>query len=140
MTTWAVVNLVNLLQAVGFASRPRHGMAVNRALGVVIAVLAVPATVALVIYARARSPWWAGPALFDLFVIFMLAVDYVRPVEFRRPAKPAILAPYLLLFFGSILVMGLSMYELNRGLWLVTVGTSATLLASMAVALRSGEG
>jgi hypothetical protein len=140
VTTWGVVNLVNLLQSVGFLSRRRHGMAVNQTVGVVIAVLAVPATVALVGYARAGSPWWVGPALFDAFVVLMLAVDYVWPVEFRHPAKPAVLVPYLLLFFGSILVMGVSMFELNRGLWLVTVGTSATLLGSMVLAIRRGTG
>lgn len=105
-----------------------------------IAVLAVPATVALVVHVRAGSRWWVGPALSDLFIVFILAVDYAWPVELRYPTKPAILVPYLLLFFGTILVMGLSMYELNRGLWLITVGTSATLLASMAVAMRRGTG
>ncbi|HEY5179157.1 MAG TPA: hypothetical protein VIJ07_05175 [Dermatophilaceae bacterium] len=126
---------MNLVQAVGFASRRRHGMVVNHLLGVVVAVLAVPATVALVGYARAGSLWWLGPAVFDLFVFLMLAVDYVSPVEFRHPAKPAILVPYLLLFFGSILAMGASMFELNRGLWLVTVATSVTPLA-----MRQGTG
>lgn len=140
LTTWVVVNLVNLLQSVGFASRLRHGMVVNHVLGVVVAVLAVPATVALVGYARAGSLWWLGPAMFDLFVILMLAVEYVWPVEFRHPANPAILVPYLLLFFGSILVMGVSMFELNRGLWLVTVATSVTLLGSMGLAMRQGTG
>lgn len=139
LTTWVVVNLVNVVQSVGFASRRRHGMGVNHALGIVVAMLALPATVALVGYARAGSLWWLGPALFDFFVFLMLAVDYVWPVEFRHPAKPAILVPYLLLFFGSILVMGASMLELNRGLWLVTVA-SATLLGSMALAMREGTG
>lgn len=138
LTTWVVVNLVNLAQSVEFASRRSHAMVVNHLLGAVIAMLAVPATVALVGYARAGSPWWLGPAVFDLFVALMLVVDYLWPVEFRRPAKPAILVPYLLLFFGSILVMGISMFELNRGLWLVTVATSVTLLGTMVRALRQG--
>lgn len=51
--TWVVVNLA---QAVGFASRRNHGMVVNNSLGVVIAVLAAPVSVALVGYARAGSP------------------------------------------------------------------------------------
>ncbi len=138
LTTWVVVNLVNLAQSVEFASRRSHAVVVNHLLGAVIAMLAVPATVALVGYARAGSPWWLGPAVFDLFVALMLVVDYLWPVEFRRPAKPAILVPYLLLFFGSILVMGISMFELNRGLWLVTVATSVTLLGTMVRALRQG--
>jgi hypothetical protein len=138
LTTWVVVNLVNVVQAVGFVSRNRHGMVVNHALGVVIAGLAVPATAALVGYAHAGSPWWIGPAMFDAFVVLMLIVDYLRPVEFRRPVRPVILAPYLILFFGSILLMGLSMFDRNRGLWLVTVATSVVLLATMVRALNQG--
>lgn len=140
LTTWVVVNLVNVAQAVGFASRRRHGMAVNQALGVVIAGLSIPATAAMVGYIRAGSPWWLGPAVFDVFVVLMLIVDYLRPVQFRQPARPAILVPYLLLFFGSILVMGLSMFDVNRGLWLVTVATSAALLTTMTLSIRQGTG
>jgi hypothetical protein len=138
LTTWVVVNLVNVTQAVGFASRGRHGMVVNHALGLVIAGLAVPATAALVGYAHAGSPWWIGPAVFDAFVVLMLIVDYLRPVEFRRPARPAILGPYLILFFGSILLMGLSMFNLSRGLWLVTAASSVMLLTTMGAAARQG--
>src|ERR1035437_6549123 len=60
LTTWVVVKLVNLAQSVEFASRRSHAMVVNHLLGAVIAMLAVPATVALVGYARAGSPWWLG--------------------------------------------------------------------------------
>jgi hypothetical protein len=34
--------------------------------------------------------------------------------------------------------MGLPMFRLNRGLWLVTVATSVLLLVSMGVAMRKG--
>ncbi len=138
VTTWVVVNLVNVTQAVGFASRASQGMVVNQALGVFIAVLSIPATVALIGYARAGSPWWIGLAVFDAFVALMLVVDYWWPVEFRQPARPVILIPYLLLFFGSILLMGLSMYRVKRRLWLVTVATSVLLLASMIFAMSQG--
>lgn len=140
LTAWVVVNTVNIAQAVGFASRRSHGMAVNHVLGLVIAALAVPATIALVGFADAGNPWWIGPAVFDAFVVLMLVVDYLRPVEWRRPARPAILIPYLLLFFGSILLMGIPMYAINRGLWLVTVGTTAILLGTMTRAIRQGTG
>jgi hypothetical protein len=136
VTTWAVVNAVNVLQTVGFVSRRRHGMAVNHALGLVIAVLAVPATVALVGFVRAGNPWWVGPATFDAFVALMLVVDYVRPVPWRDPVVPAVLVPYLVLFFGSVLLMGLPMYALDRRLWLVTTGTSIALLSGMTLAIR----
>ena len=138
LTMWAVVNTVNIAQAVGFASRSRYGMAVNRALGLLIAALAIPATIALVGFLRAGNPWWIGLAVFDAFVVLMLVVDYLRPVQWRHPAKPAILVPYLVLFFGSILLMGIPMYYLNRGLWLVTVATTAALLVTMTLGIRKG--
>ena len=46
------------------------------------------------------------------FVLLMLVVDYWRPVEFRNPPRPAVLVPYLVLFFGSILLMGIGVYFL----------------------------
>ena len=100
----------------------------------------MPATVAWWGFVRAGNPWWIGPAVFDAFVALMLVVDYLRPVEWRHPARPAILIPYLVLFFGSILLMGIPMYSLNRPLWLVTVGTTAGLLVTMIVAIRQGRG
>ncbi len=140
LLVWAVVNLVNVLQSIGFASRPRYGLRVNHALGYGIALLAVPATVALIGYVRAGAAvlFIVGPVVFDLFVILMLWVDYLRPVEFRSPRKPSVLVPYLVLFFGSIVLMGIPMFAIDRSLWLVTVVTSAALMVSMLYAARKG--
>ncbi len=143
LTVWGVVNAVNVLQAVGFLSRVRTGsMAINHLLGYVIVLLAIPAAVALVVFLRARAGWlfWAGPALYLVFVGFMIVVEYVWPVEFRNPMRPDILVPYLVLFFGSILLMGLPMFRLDRRLWLVTVATTILLLGSMVFAMRQGVG
>ena len=140
---WAVVNTVNVLQGVGFLSRVRTGsMAINHLLGYVIILLAVPATLALVAFERARAGWlhWIGPAVYLAFVVLEVAVDYVWQVEFRSPMRYEILVPYLVLFFGAILLMGLPMFSLNRPLWLVTVVTTGFLLGSMVVAMRKGVG
>jgi hypothetical protein len=143
LTVWGVVNGVNLLQSAGFLSRvATGGMAVNHLLGYVMIALAAPATLAIVAFAHARAGWprWTGPAVYLAFVILMIAVDYVSPVEFRSPARYEILVPYLVLFFGAILLMGFPMFRLNRALWLVTVATTVLLLASMGVAMRKGVG
>jgi hypothetical protein len=142
LTVWGVVNLVNVLQAVGFAARPAFGMDVNHRLGFAIAALALPATVALAGFARSGGGWlvWSGPAAFDAFVVLMLAVDYVRPVEFRSPARPEVLVPYLVLFFGSIFLMGLPMFREDRGLWVVTAATTVALVVSMGYAMANGVG
>ena len=143
LTVWGVVNAVNLLQTAGFLSRVRTGgMAVNHMLGYVLMVLAAPAIAAIVVFARAGAGWlqWAGPAVYVAFVVLMTAVEYVSPVEFRSPRRHAILLPYLVLFFGAILLMGLPMFTLHRGLWLVTVATTVALLASMVIAMQRGVG
>jgi hypothetical protein len=143
LTVWVVVNAVNLLQAAGFLSRVYTGSReINHLLGHVIIALAVPAAIALVAFVRARAGWrlWIGPAVYLAFVAFEVVVDYVWAVEFRSPMRPSILVPYLLLFFGAILLMGLPMFRLDRRLWLVTVATTVLLLASMGVAMYAGVG
>jgi hypothetical protein len=143
LTVWGVVNVVNILQGVGFLSRIYTGsMSVNHLLGYGIFVLAVPAALALAAFVVSRSGalHWMGPAVFLAFASLMAVVDYIRPVEFRTPKYPPLLIPFLLLFFGAILLMGLPMYKMNRRLWFVTVATTLFLLASMGAAMRRGLG
>ena len=143
LTVWGVVNAVNVLQAAGFLSRVCTGSrAINHLLGQVMIALAVPAAIALFAFVRARAGWrhWVGPAVYLAFVALEVVVDYVWPVEFRSPMRYSILVPYLLLFFGAILMMGLPMFRLNRRLWLITVATTVLLLGSMGVAMYTGVG
>lgn len=141
LTVWAVVNSVNLLQTVGFLSRTSTGTReINHGLGVAILLLAVPAGVALVAFVHAGTSWLhrIGPASFIVFCLFAFVVDYARPVEFRDPTRLVILVPYLVLFFGSILLMGLPLFFIDRRRWLLTAATAVLLVASMGIALRSG--
>jgi len=143
LTVWSVVNAVNLLQAAGFLSRvPTGSLAVNHLLGRVMIGLAIPAMVALVASVRAGAGvrHWIGPGVYLAFVAMMVAVEYVWPVEFRSPMRYDILVPYLVLFFGAILLMGLPMFRMSRPLWLVTVGTAILLLGSMVLAMSKGVG
>jgi len=143
LTVWGVVNAVNVLQAAGFGSRVGTGsMAINHLLGYVMIALAVPATLALLAFTRAQAGWmqWVGPVVYLAFVAFMVVVDYVWPVEFRSPMRYGILVPFLLLFFGAILLMGLPMFRSDRRLWLVTVATTVLLLGAMGVAMHKGVG
>jgi hypothetical protein len=143
LTVWGGVNAVNVLQAAGFLSRVWTGSrAINHLLGYAIVALALPAAVALVAFVRAGAGWrqWIGPAVYLAFVVFMVAVEYVWPVEFRSPVRYGIFVPYLLLFFGAILLMGLPMFHMDRRLWLVTVATTVLLLGSMGLAMREGVG
>ena len=143
LTVWGVVNAVNLLQSAGFLSRVVTGSrAINHLLGYGMIALAVPAALTIVAFVRARAGWrqWIGPAAFLAFVAFMIVVEDIGQVEFRSPMRYDILVPYLVLFFGSILLMGLPMFRMNRRLWLVTVATTVLLLGSMGVAMYMGVG
>jgi len=143
LTVWGVVNAVNILQAAGFLSRVSTGsMTVNHLLGHAIIGLAIPSIVALIAFVRAAAGWrhWIGLAAFLAFVAMMIIVDYVWPVEFRSPMRYGILVPYLVLFFGAILLMGLPMFRIHRLLWLVTVATTGLLLGSMGLAMFKGVG
>ena len=76
--------------------------------------------------------------MFLAFIALMVVVDYAWPVEFRSPMRYDILVPYLMLFFGGILLMGLPMFLLNRQMWLVTVATTVLLLGAMVTAMSKG--
>jgi hypothetical protein len=143
LTVWGIVNCVNILQGVGFLSRLRTGsLAVNHILGYVMIALAIPAGVSVIVFWQAGAPWLhrIGPLVYVIFILLLISVEYIWPVEFRSPARPLILVPYLVLFFGSILLMGLPMFRVNRGLWLVTAFTTVFLLGSMGAAMAKGVG
>jgi hypothetical protein len=141
LTVWGVVNAVCLLQAVGFATRPLD-RGINHALGIVIVALSLPATAALVALVRERAGWreLAGPIAFDLFVAMAIVVDYWLAIEFRDPPLPVILVPYLVLFFGSIVLMGLPMFRIDRRLWTVTAVSALVLVTCMGFAMSQGVG
>jgi hypothetical protein len=141
VTIWVVVNLVNLLQAAGFVTRV-WTWGVQHIVGLVIASLGVPATIALVSLARRGTGWrfTVGPVLFDAFVVMLVVVDYVLALEWRSPARPGVKIPLLSLFFGSIVMMGAPMFRIDRRLWSVTAATSALLLGTMAYAMIEGVG
>lgn len=143
LVTWGIVNLVNLLQSVGFFSRVfTKSMATNHLLGYAIIALCIPSLIALVAFLHLRANWlqWIGLAVFLVFLALMIAVEYTWQVEFRSPPRYEILIPYLVLFFGSILLMGLPMFSMDQRLWLVTVVTTVLLLSSMVLAMRKGVG
>ena len=143
LTVWGIVNMVNLLQSAGFISRVITGdRSINHLLGYGIVTLALPAVIAIIAFINRKSGWrhWIGPAAFIVFVVIHIFIEYIWKVEFRSPIRYDILVPYLVLFFGSIFFMGISMFRINRRLWLVTVVTTVLLLGSMIYAMYTGVG
>ena len=141
LTIASVVNAVCVLQTIGFLTRPAAPW-VNRVAGVVMVVLAVPATLALVAFVRERSGWRfvAGPLVYDAFIVLLVVVDYWMGVEFRSPRRPEILVPYVVLFFLSIVLMGAPLMRVDRRLWLLTAFSATALIAAMIWAQAMGVG
>ena len=143
LTMWGIVNMVNLLQSAGFLSRVITGNhSINHLLGYGIVTLSIPAVIAVVAFINENSEWrhWIGLAVFLAFVVFMIFVEYIWKAEFRSPMRYDILMPYLVLFFGSIFLMGVPMFRIDRRLWLVTLATTVLLLGSMIYAMYMGAG
>ena len=143
LTVWGIVNMVNLLQSAGFLSRVITGdRSINHILGYGIVTLAIPAAIAIGAFIKEKSWWrhWIGLIAFIVFVVIHIFVEYILKVEFRSPMRYDILIPYLILFFGSIFFMGISMLRINQRLWLVTVVTTVLLLGSMIFAMYKGVG
>jgi len=143
LTLWGIVNMVNLLQSAGFLTRVVTGnRLINHLLGYGIVALALPAAIVIVAFIKENSGWrhWIGPAVFILFVVLHIFIEYICKVEFRSPIRYDILVPYLVLFFGSIFLMGISMFRINLQLWLVSVVTTFLQLGSMIYAIYKGVG
>ena len=143
LAVWGIVNMVNLLQSGGFLSRVITGNhSINHVLGYGIVTLSIPAVIVVVAFINEKSGWrhWIGPAVFLAFVVLMIFVEYIWKIEFRSPLRTDILVPYLVLFFGSIFLMGIPMFRINRRLWLVTVATTILLLGTMLYAMYMGVG
>ena len=143
LAVWGIVNMVNLLQSGGFLSRVITGNhSINHVLGYGIVTLSIPAVIVVVAFINEKSGWrhWIGPAVFLAFVVLMIFVEYIWKIEFRSPIRTDILVPYLVLFFGSIFLMGIPMFRINRRLWLVTVATTILLLGTMVYAMYMGVG
>ena len=143
LTVWGLVNAVNILQTAGFISRVITGNRdINRLLGFGIIALGLPAILVIIVFVREKAGWqhWIGPVVFLIFLVVMICVEHIWSIEFRSPMRYEILIPYLVLFYGSILLMGLPMFRINRGLWLITAITSVVHLGAMVLAQFRGVG
>jgi len=103
LTAISVANLFNLIMVPIFIIRttqPGHHPIASIVWGIFIAVLAV------IIFqnVRAKRERWfiLMPALFGIFLIVEVILDYVLKIDFR---STDLLTPYLILYYASILGM-----------------------------------
>jgi hypothetical protein len=141
LLVFTVVNVTNVAQTIAFLLRHANP-GVQWAMGLLMIVMAIPAGVAVVLDSGLALPAWqrTGPLVFIAFAAFSLVVNHLLDIEFRQPRNAAVLVPFLVLFFGSILLMGLRLFPVSKPLWGVTAFTSAALVGSMIWAELEGSG
>lgn len=138
---FAITCITCVAQTVGFMSRT-SGQSIQSVAGVIIMALVLPAVWVLWADRGAGIAGWnhIGPALFVGFCALSLYVDYIPGVEFRAPVNAAVLVPYLILFYGSILFMGLRLFPVSRPLWATTATAATALLWATGWAQYKGVG
>lgn len=96
-----VANVVNVLLLGIMLARPQRLRDVERTLGGVLVLLAIPAGLGGILNAIAGRPWWTIllPDLLMAFLLVELILDYVLERNFRHTS---LLWPYLILCYISL--------------------------------------
>jgi hypothetical protein len=91
-------NLFNLLMAAIFFTRPRGWKRFERAVGLILVVLALPLGAAAILNFLAHRAWWfvVLPLPLILHCAIELLLDYILKLDFRQTRW---LGPYLGLFY-----------------------------------------
>lgn len=117
----ALANLLNLVMVPVFLMRTlgvQHPQVVGLLWVASILVLAV----VIIFNIRNRRVWWAVilPSLLGLFLVTEVALDFILKYEFRNTS---LLAPYLLLYYVSILGMIGYAFATQKRYGLITLAT-----------------
>jgi hypothetical protein len=117
----AIANLFNLIMVVIFYLRTRN---VNHPLvfGYVWTGLIIVLVTATILNIRSKRSWWttALPLIFAVFLVVELILDYILQYDFR---STSLLAPYLILYYVSILGMIGYTFLTEKKLGAITLAT-----------------
>ena len=117
----AVANLLNLVMVPVFLMRTL-GVAHLQVVGLLWVVSILVLTVVVMFNIRARRAWWAVviPSLLGVFLVTEVALDYILRYDFRNTN---LLAPYLFLYYTSILGMIGYAFATHKKYGLITLAT-----------------
>ncbi|HPB63844.1 MAG TPA: hypothetical protein PLM80_00525 [Mesotoga sp.] len=135
------VNLINIFTFLMFLSRVKWPK-VEILFGTATIILALPAVTigALNLLRSANFLLWFPAILYGFWALLALVVDYLLKIEFRNPAKPSILVPFLILFYFSVGGMAAAFYRIDLYLWLISGVTSILNLYGAYYAGKQGKG
>jgi hypothetical protein len=136
-----IVNWVNISQSVNFFLRVKggkRGEKFENLLGLTMLLLGVCSFILGIIILVEDYDFFhsIGAFVYTLFCILCFIVDYWKKIEFRNPKKLQILIPFLVLFYYSLLMMTLSIYQLGQFPWVLT---SVLLFAQLGMAYYAGK-
>jgi len=135
------VNGINVLTFLMFVSRVKMPQLASP-FGMATILIAIPLLFLGVVNLLQRGSILSWVPLFSYagWALFALMVDYVWKVEFRNPVNPWILVPFLVLFYGSIVGMGLNFWRIHFFFWIITACTSVLNVLGSIYAGLHGKG
>lgn len=135
----AVTNLFNIIMVVVFYYRTR-GINHPKIVGYIWACLAILLLAAAIFNLRSKLTWWsiAIPLSFSVFLILELILDYYLQLDFR---STGLLAPYLVLYYLSILGMIGYAFLTEKRFGIITLATYfLSQIAALYSYLKIGHG
>jgi hypothetical protein len=116
-----VANLFNLIMVGIFYLRKKNGNHPQYA-AYVWALFTIILFIASVLNLRAKLNWWfiVLPLIFAAFLVLELLLDYILKINFR---STGLLAPYLILYYASILGMIGYAFLTQKRLGIITLAT-----------------
>jgi len=135
-----LANIFNLLVVGVFLSRSGGLRGIEWILGIIIALIALPVTMGIIVNVTAKRDWWTYvlPTHLVLYCLLEFILDYVIKVDFRNTG---FLWFYLILFYiASLGMIGYS-FGVSRLAGFITLGTYLLgLLASWYSYSKIGHG
>lgn len=117
-----------------FAVRKRWFESYTVKMGWLVYALSLPAAVISTVLLLGGKSWsfWLGGFLFVLYAAYGYWVDFVRRIPWRKPLRPSVAVPYVVLYLGTIMFYWWPLGLLSRPLWiafavLFVVGTGLNL-------------
>ncbi|MCL7454317.1 MAG: hypothetical protein M8467_14855 [Anaerolineae bacterium] len=115
---------------VHFAVRKRFFEPYTARFGWIVYALSIPAIAISVVLLLGGKTWsfWLGGFLFLAYAAYGYWVDYVKGIPWRKPLRPSIAFPYVLLYLATVMFYWWPLGLLSRPLWvafavLFVVGT-----------------
>ena len=132
---FVIANAVNLLMIGIFLSRPAGRRDVERVIGLILLVLALPAGAIAILNGVWQREWWfvALPALLVVFLALELVLEYILKLDFRHSR---LLGPYLLLYYLALMGMIGYTFQVSELYGFITLTTYFFQLGATAYSYR----